>query len=130
MKKKFIIFLIIVSVLAFFGYKYVYQNHRDISSETASFSIKVEQLKKDFSSNDSIANAKYLDKTIVIYGEVTNVDLENKQLIIDSSLNAKITSEISAIKDKDKITLKGRFIGYNDLLEEFEMDQCTIEKEW
>lgn len=129
MKKKIIIFLIIVSVLAFFGYKYLYQSHRDISSETASFSIKVEQLKKDFSSNDSIANAKYLDKTIVIYGEVTNVDLENKQLIIDSSLNAKITSDISAIKGKDKITLKGRFIGYNDLLEEFEMDQCTIEKE-
>jgi len=124
-----LLFLIIVSVLAFFGYKFVYQNHRDISSETASFSIKVEQLKKDFSSNDSIANAKYLDKTIVIYGEVTNVDLENKQLIIDSSLNAKIASEISAIKVKDKITLKGRFIGYNDLLEEFEMDQCTIEKE-
>lgn len=129
MKKKIIIFLIIVSVLAFFGYRYVYQNHRDISSETASFSIKVEQLKKDFSSNDSIANAKYLDKTIVIYGEVTNVDLENKQLIIDSSLNAKITSDISAIKVKDKVTLKGRFIGYNDLLEEFEMDQCTFEKE-
>lgn len=129
MKKKIIIFLIIVSVLAFFGYKYVYKSHRDISSETASFSIKVEQLKKDFSSNDSIANAKYLDRTIVIYGEVTNVDLENKQLIIDSSLNAKITSDISAIKGKDKITLKGRFIGYNDLLEEFEMDQCTIEKE-
>lgn len=127
MKKKIIIFLIIVSVLAFFGYKYVYQSHRDISSETASFSIKVEQLKKDFSSNDSIANAKYLDKTIVIYGEVTNVDLENKQLVIDSSLNAKISSEISTIKVKDKITLKGRFIGYNDLLEEFEMDQCTIE---
>lgn len=129
MKKKIIIFLIIVSVLAFFGYKYVYKSHRDISSETASFSIKVEQLKKDFSSNDSIANAKYLDKTIVIYGEVTNVDLENKQLIIDSFLNAKITSDITAIKGKDKITLKGRFIGYNDLLEEFEMDQCTIEKE-
>ncbi|WP_298138793.1 hypothetical protein [Flavobacterium sp.] len=129
MKKKIIIFLIIVSVLAFFGYKYIYQSHRDISSETASFSIKVEQLKKDFSSNDSVANAKYLDKTIVIYGEVTNVDLENKQLIIDSSLNAKMTSDISAIKVKDKVTLKGRFIGYNDLLEEFEMDQCTIEKE-
>lgn len=128
MKKKIIIFLIIISVLAFFGYKYVYQNHRDISSETASFSIKVEQLKKDFSSNDSIANAKYLDKTIVIYGEVTNVDLENKQLVIDSSLNAKMTSDISAINGKDKVTLKGRFIGYNDLLEEFEMDQCTIEK--
>ncbi|WP_298120118.1 hypothetical protein [Flavobacterium sp.] len=129
MKKKIIIFLIIVSVLAFFGYKYIYQSHRDISSETASFSIKVEQLKKDFSSNDSVANAKYLDKTIVIYGEVTNVDLENKQLIIDSSLNAKMTGDISAIKVKDKVTLKGRFIGYNDLLEEFEMDQCTIEKE-
>lgn len=128
MKKKIILFLFSSSILAFVVYKYVYQQHRDISSEKASYSISVDQLKNEFSQNESNANKKYLDKTIDIYGEVTAMDLANKQIVIDSSLTTTFSEAISNVKEKQKITVKGRFIGYNDLLEEFELDQCVIIK--
>lgn len=128
MKKKIILFLFSSSILAFVVYKYVYQQHRDISSEKASYSISVDQLKNEFSQNESNANKKYLDKTIDIYGEVTAMDLANKQIVIDSSLTTTFSDAISNVKEKQKITVKGRFIGYNDLLEEFELDQCVLIK--
>ena len=31
------------------------------------------------------------------------------------------------VKKGDKVTVKGRFIGYDDLLEEYKMDNCVIE---
>lgn len=128
MKKKIILFLFSSSILAFLVYNYVYQQHRDISSEKASYSISVDQLKNEFSQNESNANKKYLDKTIDIYGEVTAMDLANKQIVIDSSLTTTFSNAISDIKANQKITVKGRFIGYNDLLEEFELDQCVLIK--
>lgn len=126
MKKKILIVFIIVLLFAFAGYQYIYKNHRDISSEEASFKITLADLKVDFEKNDSIANAKYLDRTIAIYGEVTSLDLSTNEIVIDSNLSAKVKGKISA-KKGDKITVKGRFIGYDDLLEEYKMDESIIE---
>jgi hypothetical protein len=126
MKKKLLIFGFFIVISAFFLYNYVYKNHRDISSEKESFAVSIVDLKNDFEKNDSLANAKYLDKTIVIYGKISNVDLANNLLIIDTSLSAVIKDKNTSLNVNDSIKLKGRFIGYDDLLEEFKMDQCSI----
>ena len=129
MKKKIVLFCIVFIIGAYLLYQYIYKEHRDISTEKASFAISVVELKKEYNENDSLANVKYLDKTIQIHGSITNIDLSNKMVTIDSSLTAIIKGENASLKIYDKLNIKGRFIGYNDLLEEFEMDQCTIEKE-
>lgn len=126
MKKKLLIVLVIVIIFGFVGYKYVYKDHRDVSSEEASFKITLADLKADFEKNDSIANTKYLDKAIAIYGEVTSLDLETNEIIVDSNLSATINGKVN-VKKGDKVTVKGRFIGYDDLLEEYKMDNCVIE---
>ena len=126
MKKKLLIVLVIVLIFGFVGYKYVYKDHRDVSSEEASFKITLADLKADFEKNDSIANTKYLDKAIAIYGEVTSLDLETNEIIVDSNLSATIKGKVN-VKKGDKVTVKGRFIGYDDLLEEYKMDNCVIE---
>ena len=126
MKKKLLIVLVIVLIFGFVGYKYVYKDHRDVSSEEASFKITLADLKADFEKNDSIANTKYLDKAIAIYGEVTSLDLETNEIIVDSNLSATINGKVN-VKKGDKVTVKGRFIGYDDLLEEYKMDNCVIE---
>lgn len=128
MKKKLLIFGFFSIVCLFFLYNYVYKSHRDISSEKESFAISVIDLKNDFEKNDSLANTKYLDKTIIIYGKISNVDLVNNLLTIDTSLSAIIKEKNVALKINDSIKLKGRFIGYDDLLEEFKMDECSIIK--
>jgi predicted negative regulator of RcsB-dependent stress response len=126
MKKKLLIVLVILVVCGFAGYKYIYKDHRDVSSEDASFKITLADLKADFEKNDSVANTKYLDKAIAIYGEVTSLDLETNEIIVDSNLSATIKGKVN-VKKGDKVTVKGRFIGYDDLLEEYKMDNCVIE---
>ena len=109
-------------------YNYVYKSHRDISNEKESFAISVIDLKNDYRKNDSLANAKYLDKTIVIYGKITSLDLANRILSVDTSLSAIMKESGVSLNLNDSIKLKGRFIGYDDLLEEFKMDECSVIK--
>ena len=128
-KNKWIIILVILVLLAFFGYNYVYKSHRDISSEEASFSIKVATLANDFKEDETKANEKYLDKTIDINGTVTSFDKESNLVVIDEVLSATLFGKPKEeiVKDQN-ITIKGRFIGYDELLEEFKMDQVSIIK--
>lgn len=126
MKKKLLIFVVFVIFGGFLLYNYIYKEHRNIANETESFVVTVVDLKEDYSKNDSLANVKYLDKTIVIYGKITSMDLSNKMLMIDTSLAAVIKDNNVELKQNDSIKLKGRFIGYDDLLEEFKMDECSI----
>lgn len=127
MKKKLLIFLIVFIVGSFLLYNYIYKDHRDIASEKESFALSVSDLKVDFSNNDSLANAKYLDKVIIIYGKITSIDLPSKNIVVEESLSATLKEQLSGLKIGDSIQLKGRFIGYDDLLEEFKMDECSIQ---
>jgi predicted negative regulator of RcsB-dependent stress response len=126
MKKKLLIVCFFVIITAVLIYNYVYKSHRDISNEKESFAISVIDLKNDYRKNDSLANAKYLDKTIVIYGKITSLDLANRILSVDTSLSAIMKESGVSINLNDSIKLKGRFIGYDDLLEEFKMDECSV----
>lgn len=129
MKNKIAIVLLVFLVLALIAYKYVYKGHRDIASESASFSISVQEIYIAFKQNDSIANKKYSDKAIEVQGKVTNIDHVNKIITLDNKLLARFTNGIDkSMKLQNTITLKGRVVGYDDILEEIQMDQCTITK--
>lgn len=126
MKKKIIV-IVLVIILACVGlYFYAYKGHRDIATENADFELTVSGLSKEFSENDSLANSKYADRTIQIYGKVTHVDLPSHTIIIDEKLSVVFTdSVLPKINTEDAIKIKGRFVGYDDLLEEFKVDQAT-----
>lgn len=126
MKKKLLIFGFFVIICALLLYNYIYKNHRDISSEKESFAVSVVDLKNDYDKSDRLANAKYLDKTIIIYGKISSLDLTNNILTVDTSLSVIIKEKNTTLKVNDSIKLKGRFIGYDDLLGEFKMDECSI----
>ena len=129
MKKKVLIAVTVFLVLAFATYKYMYKSHRNISTETVSYSASVKEVYTAFQQNDSLANAKYIDKTIEIYGKITNLDLSNKIITVDEKLLARFTNSIpNTLKLQNSIALKGRVVGFDDLLEEIQMDQCTIKQ--
>lgn len=129
MKKKLLIALVIIVILAFVTYRFLYKEHRDISTEDAAFTLTTAQLQQEFTSNDSLANSKYADQTIQVAGTVTSFDQNGNSILIDEKLSAvmkdKLSSEIIVNKE---ITIKGRFVGYDDLLEELKMDQVSIIK--
>lgn len=127
MKKKVFILALIILVIGFGTYKYIYQSHRDIASEEANFSTTVQDVFKSFTANDSLANAQYLDKTLVVRGKISSIDAENKIITVDEKLSARFSERFpEKIKIQDSINLKGRLVGFDDLLEEIQLDQCTV----
>lgn len=126
MKKKILIYLGIISVIGFGIYKYAFKPQRNIATENAIFKISANQLTTEFSANDSIANLKYLDKTISIYGKITSMDLKNNAIVIDNKIYVTFTEKLDQnLKTESQIKAKARYIGFDDLLEEHRMDQGT-----
>lgn len=127
MKKIIITSFVILIIVAISVYFYTYQEHRDISSENADFSISTFALQQEFQANDSLFNDKYVDKTIEIYGKTSNVDLIHHTIVIDNKTVVVLKDSIvKNIKLEEDIKIKGRYVGYDDLLEEFKFDQAII----
>ena len=129
MRKKITIGLIILMALVFGAYKYIYKNHRDISSEEANYNVTVSSLNNEFKQSDSLTLIKYRDKTINLNGKISSMDATNKSIVIDGKMNAIFMNSLPKTLQLNKsISVKGRFIDYDDLLKEFKMDQVSISK--
>ncbi|MEN9907779.1 MAG: hypothetical protein RLZZ540_920 [Bacteroidota bacterium] len=127
MNKKLGYGILILLVAAFAIYRYTYQDHRDISSEKATYTVSIPELKKEFASNDSLAFAKYQDQTIELTAKTTAVDTENKAVVLDNKVFATFNDSLPKdIVSGKTLKIKGRFLGYDELLEEFKMDQSSI----
>lgn len=127
MKKKILIGILISVVIALVFYGYIYQSHRDISTEAATYSISIPELEKEFIANDSLALVKYQDQTIELTAQITAVDIENKAIILDNKVFATFQESLPEnIISGKTATIKGRFLGYDDLLEEFKLDQSSV----
>ena len=124
MKKIVIIFGVLI-VCMLVGYKYLYHEHRNIANEEAAFTISVNDLLKDFTVNESKANAKYLDKSIAVKGKITSIDNVNKSLVIDEKVFVLLTNTTN-LKVNEEVSIQGRLIGFDSLLEEIKIDQAQI----
>jgi len=123
--KKIVIGLLVVIVGLFLGYKYLYHAHRDIANEKAAYTVSVNALLKEFMTDETKANAKYLDQSISVKGKITSVDLVNKTIVIDEKVFVIVTKNTD-VKTNAEVTVQGRLIGYDSLLEEIKMDQAQI----
>ncbi len=124
MRKK-LIFIGILLLLVFLGYSYLYQDHRDIQKEQAEFVLSSKKISQEFIKNSTTAEEKYLNKTIEISGLVTEID--KKTATIDETIFCLLKVESgNSIKLNESIKIKGRFIGYDDLLEQVKLDQCSV----
>jgi hypothetical protein len=128
MKKKVILFFLLICIVSFGVYSYLYKSHRNISDEKASYSLNTNQLIEEYSNDEDLANSTYLDKVISVSGKVTQINVKEKSITVDEKLSGLVINDLSQIKVNDSIIFKGRFIGYDELLEEVKMDQITIIK--
>lgn len=126
MNKKILFGILILLIAGIVIYRYTYQDHRNISSEKATYILTIAVLEKEFAANDSLASSKYQDQTIALTAQITEVDFENKAVILNQKLYAVFDSLPKNIIHGKTLKIKGRFLGYDELLEEFKMDQCTI----
>lgn len=121
------IFIFLAAVVSI--YYYLYQGHRNIDSEEAAYALETNELQKEFTANDSLALIKFQDQTIALTGKISLIDIQSKALVIDNKVFATFTDSLPKGLNTTKIfTIKGRFLGYDELLDEFKMDQSSIVK--
>ncbi len=124
-KTKIIILITILAtgVLGSTGYYYImHGGERNLSTEDTAFCVTSNSIMKEFDSNIETANSKYLEKAIVIKGIVTKVN--GNQVIIDNVVICHLKELDVTIQKGQKITLKGRVVGFDDLMGELNLDQC------
>lgn len=127
MNKKIVISVLLLIAIITCSYLFLYQEHRDIKTENADYLVSIADLQEEFDANDSIANAKYLDQTIQLIAIVTSVDDASKGIVLGKKVYCIFSEKIpTTIVVGTTVTVKGRFLGYDELLEEFKIDQISI----
>jgi hypothetical protein len=114
-------------ILGYFTYQYLmFGGGRVVSEEEPVYQVLSNEIKADFSRNLQEANLKYLNKPITVFGEVTSIN--QNEIIIDSSIICSFTLIDSSVKINEKLLVKGRVIGYDELFGEIKLDQCNQQK--
>ncbi len=125
MKKKWYILIVVVLIAIVGAYNYLFQDHRDIAKEEAQYTLTTKAILDEFAINAEASEKKYLNKTIQVKGEVSQTTTKN--ITIDNTVFCQFTDILRQVPaNAAHITIKGRFIGYDDLVEEIKLDQCTI----
>ena len=125
MKKLIIVIVVLVALII--GYNYIYQDHRNIEKEQASYAIDATTLVNEFAIDPTTSEKKYLNKTVEITGTITGIS--DYTITLNQAVFCQLAKNIETEPNQNApIKIKGRFIGYDDLLEEIKLDQCSIVK--
>ena len=122
-KKIIIAILILGTIGAFVGYKMYNKPHVDVAEVAADISIAADKILNEFSTDETEANTKYLDKIVAVKGEISEIKTEKEKGIITLKTNddfgsvlchlsEKSTHKINTLKVGQTITVKGICTGY------------------
>ena len=128
-KKIKIILLMFVAIIliGFLSYNYVmHGGARNLENEETNFTVSSSSITSEFTTNIESANKKYLEKAVAIKGKITSSN--RNEIILDENIICSFKKPDSSIKNGQVVTLKGRVIGYDDLIGELKLDQCFIIK--
>ncbi|MCV2487719.1 MULTISPECIES: hypothetical protein [Flavobacterium] len=127
MRKKILIAISLFIIIGISAYLYLYKGHRDVESETADYAVTVSGLEREFTSNDSLAYIKYQDKTIELSARVTSIDKAGNGIVMGEKVFVTFKGRLpqNIISGKN-LKIKGRFLGYDELLQEFKIDQSSV----
>ena len=82
-------------------------------------------MRTEFTRNIDASETNYLNKTIVVSGKIS--EIKKDYVVLDNSVLCQFKNQIKIpLELASLIKIKGRFIGYDDLLEEIKIDQCII----
>ena len=120
--KKYKLALIIVCLLLVGGFvltSYVYQNEEPMSEKSISFKGNISGFIKASLNESSV---------VVLKARVTSVRLGGVQLerVVSIQYNENENLNFKNINVGDVIVIKGGYLGYDDLLEEYKLINCII----
>lgn len=103
----------------------MYKDHRNINEEDALYTLESIDLIKEFSMDINASVTKYLDKTIEVKGLVTEKEKDNFTLGENIICYTDSVTLLQVLKNK-VVIVKGRSIGYDELLDLIKIDQVSI----
>lgn len=119
-----LIILLVLAVAAAGGYYYVmHAGARDVASEDAAYKLTSKQLVDAFTADAAQSTKLYLNKTIEVTGPVSSV--KGNEVVIDGTVICTFTTA-TTVAQGTSITVKGRLLGYDDLLGEIKLDNCSL----
>ena len=117
----FIVLLIIV-------YAVWNKPHKNYSNTKPNITIDSSNFIKEFKTNSTIATEKYLNHIILVNGNVT--DRLTKSVVLNNGIVCTFDSlslkALGLIQINNEVSIKGRFVGFDDLFEEIRLDHCFI----
>jgi tRNA_anti-like len=125
--KKIILLAILAAVIGVGVYAYEEYNRtaKDIATVAPTFSVTSTAIIEEFTKNDSIANAKYIGKTIAIDGTLKSIDKDENGFCtvvmgdttnstsVRCSMDSAHNNEASALKEGTPVNVKGICTGFS-----------------
>ncbi|MEO9513577.1 MAG: hypothetical protein ABJN84_09915 [Flavobacteriaceae bacterium] len=102
------------------SYNYIYQGPRNIAKEEIAHQLNASELGKAM---DNIA-LDYVDKVIQTNGKITAI--EPSIIVIENKVQVSFQNKVEGLVNGSTVTIKGRCVGYDDLLEVVKIDQAII----
>ncbi|MCF2873383.1 MULTISPECIES: hypothetical protein [unclassified Tenacibaculum] len=121
-RNKFLVVLFILLIGGYSAYKYAYKPHKTIEELNVDFEGSSTVFLQKVSQNFSEWNTKIVQ----LSGKVTAIDENGISLENQIYCQFKNTDARLSIKENDNIQIKGRVIGYDDLLDELKLEQCIL----
>ena len=138
MNKK-ILFLIggvIVIIALFLGFLYYNKPHVNVYEKKHDYAINIDDLYVELQTNATLSIQKYSDKILLITGSLstiskknndhTNIVVKGSRGIVNCELDSLYSQTIWNYQKDDPVTLKGLFVGFDDLLGEIQLKKCII----
>lgn len=122
--KIFLVFLIVSILIGVVVFKYSMKPPEKIETKEVAFNGTSDTFLSKIQENAVI----WQDKVIVLQGTITSKD--EKGITLSNQIYCQFREDIdfTSLKNNDAIKLKGRVMGYDDLLEELKLDQCIIQE--
>lgn len=138
--KKFLIVLAFVMIAGGFtiGYYMYNKPHVNVSKKKIDLITTVDSLVHDFQSDYTTSIEKYGGKIILLSGKFhsmsyqenyfTTIIIKGDQSLANCEMDTSYTNKIPSFTAEDEISVKGLFVGYDDLLGELQLKKCLIVK--
>ena len=130
------IFILLIAILMVAGYFIYNKPHRDILAEEAQFSLSLVEMHEEFIADEDAAYKKYFNQVVEISGIAVDINkksndrydvvLKSQGVIANGEL-IYVDVQPATLIDHN-VMLKGLFIGYDNLLEEIKLSECSIKQ--
>ena len=102
--------------------------HKNYSNTKPNITIDSSNFINEFKTNSTLATEKYLNQIILVKGNVT--DRLTKSVVLNNGIVCTLDSSslkaLGLIQINNEGSIKGRFVGFDDLFEEIRLDHCFI----